>query len=155
MIHRRRFLSFCAGAAGATFLPPAVAAQGFARFDLARLKDGYRRRIAAIRKMGDLPILDIESSYNPLTIDLPDFVKAMDRSGVAQMALSVDQPGKLVNEVERTARWRARMGRVSSWVKPSETNTATSRMAATASVRLRFVAARAAFIPVSLSPTRA
>lgn len=98
MIHRRRFLSFCAGAAGATFLPLAVAAQGFGRFDLARLKDGYRRRIAAIRKAGDLPILDIESSYNPLNIDLPDFVKAMDRSGVAQMALSVDQPGKLVND---------------------------------------------------------
>ena len=69
---------------------------------MRRLKGLYLERIAAIRKSGSLPVIDIESSYNPLRMNLPEFAKAMDRAAVAQMALSVDQPGQLVNQ---GARW--------------------------------------------------
>ncbi len=72
---------------------PALAA---GRFDLAGLKPGYLRRLGAIRAGGALPVIDIESSYDPLRIDLTAFVAAMNRAGVAQTALSVDLPGKLV-----------------------------------------------------------
>ena len=45
-----------------------------------------------------LPIIDIESSVNPVRIDLRAFMRAMDQSGIAQMCLSVDQPGDLVKQ---------------------------------------------------------
>ncbi len=98
MFHRRRFLALGAGAAMWSFRPLPLAANTLGRFDMARLKDGYRRRIETIRAAGDLPILDIESSYNPLNVDLPDFARTMDRMAVALMAFSVDQPGKLVKD---------------------------------------------------------
>jgi hypothetical protein len=96
----RNFLAAAAGATAWPFLSLPSAAQGLDRFDLGRLKTGYLRRLAAIKKNGDLPVIDIESSYNPLNIDLADFVKSLDRAGIAQMALSVDQPGKLVAQGE-------------------------------------------------------
>lgn len=67
-------------------------------FDVAALKPGYTRRIAAVRASGRLPIFDIESSYNPARLDLPAFAAAMDREGIAVMALSADQPGDLVDK---------------------------------------------------------
>ena len=98
MIFRRNFLAAFSGATLLSLLPLPLVAQGIDRFDLGRLKDGYFRRLAAIKKDGELPVIDIESSYNPLDIDLPAFVKSMERAAIAQMALSVDQPGKLVND---------------------------------------------------------
>lgn len=76
---------------------PAVAEET-AAFDFARVRQACLARVAAIRQRGELPIIDIESSYNPLQIDLPAFVGAMDRAGIAQMCISVDQPGSLVRQ---------------------------------------------------------
>lgn len=100
MMFRRDFLAALGGTAAVPFLPARLAAQEVERFDLARLKDGYRRRLSAIQKTGVVPIIDIESSYNPLKLDLPAFAASMDRAGIALTALSVDQPGKLVEHGE-------------------------------------------------------
>ena len=85
-------------------LAPTLLSWRFARaeeiepFDFKKVRSGYLDRIASIKKSGALPILDIESSYNPTQIDLPAFVRSMDRAGIAQMCISVDQPVGLVNE---------------------------------------------------------
>ena len=100
MMFRRSFLAASAGMTAWSFLPRPLAAQGSGRFDLDRLKNGYLRRLTAIKKAGELPVIDIESSHNPLNIDLPAFVKSMDRAAIAQKALSADQPGKLVAQGE-------------------------------------------------------
>ena len=98
---RRRDVLRLAGGGFATFmLSKPVFAQTLAPFDFQRLKEGYRARIAAIRRSGMLPIVDIESSCDPARIDLAAFARSMDRAGLAQMALSVDQPGKLVQSGE-------------------------------------------------------
>ena len=88
------------GAAAGAFLPLPVLAQSLEPFEVRRLKDGWLKRLSAIRKSGELPIIDIESSYDPSRIDLAAFVKSMDRAAIAQMALSVDQPGHLVQKGE-------------------------------------------------------
>jgi predicted TIM-barrel fold metal-dependent hydrolase len=98
MIHRRGLLTASLAAAGLALWPGRAGADDRERFDMPRLKAGYRDRLRAVRKAGDLPIFDIESSYNPVKIDLVSFVRDMDRGGVAMMALSVDQPGSLVKE---------------------------------------------------------
>jgi hypothetical protein len=67
-------------------------------YDFKKARAGYLDRIVSIEKNGMLPILDIESSYNPTEIDLPAFVRSMDRVGIAQMCISVDQPSRLVRE---------------------------------------------------------
>lgn len=67
-------------------------------YDFLSLKAGYLERLHAIQRSGTLPIIDIESSYNPLEIDLSAFTKSMDRAGIAMMCISVDQPGKLVRQ---------------------------------------------------------
>ena len=100
MIFRRSFLASSAGMTAWSLLPLPLAAQGLGRFDLDRLKTGYLRRLTAIKKAGELPVIDIESSYNPLNLDLPAFARSMDRAAIAQMALSADQPGKLVEQGE-------------------------------------------------------
>ncbi len=78
-----------------------AASAGERAFDIATLKPGYLKRIAAIRAGGRLPIFDIESSYNPTRLDLPAFATAMDKEGIAVMALSADQPGDLVDKGQR------------------------------------------------------
>ena len=93
-MHRRRFLSSTALGCAMQFMP--WSAQGATAFDFSKARKGYLDRIASIKKEGQLPIIDIESSYNPLEIDLPSFAKSMDRAGIAMMCMSVDQPGKLV-----------------------------------------------------------
>jgi hypothetical protein len=65
-------------------------------FDFSRVRSLYLERLQSIRRLGNIPIIDIESSYNPIDIDLVAFTKSMDRAGIAMMCLSVDQPGKLV-----------------------------------------------------------
>jgi len=67
-------------------------------FDFKSARSGYLDRIASIKTSGTLPILDIESSYNPMEIELSAFVRSMDRAGIAQMCISADQPGRLVKE---------------------------------------------------------
>ncbi len=89
------------GALGTTIIAPALWARA-RPFDIPALKAGYLRRLRAIRQSGDLPIFDIESSYNPRYIDLPSFAAAMDKCAIAIMALSVDQPESLV---ERGQTW--------------------------------------------------
>lgn len=68
------------------------------KFDFAKAKQGYLNRIQSIKKSGLIPIIDIESSYNPLTFDLQSFIQAMDRAGVAQVCLSLTQPKKLAEQ---------------------------------------------------------
>jgi hypothetical protein len=95
-MHRREALKFLL--ASNVLGWSAVKAAEVEPFDFKSVRSGYLDRIAAIRKSGVLPILDIESSYNPIEIDLPAFVRSMDSAGIAQMCLSVDQPGRLVKE---------------------------------------------------------
>ncbi|MFZ4118427.1 MAG: amidohydrolase family protein [Polynucleobacter sp.] len=61
-------------------------------FNFSKLKQGYLDRIQSIKKSGILPIIDIESSYNPKDFDLESFVRAMNRAGIAQSCLSLDPP---------------------------------------------------------------
>ncbi len=57
-------------------------------FDSAALKAKWRARIAAVAASGDLPIIDIESSFNPGKLNARDFARQMDDNGVALMAFS-------------------------------------------------------------------
>jgi hypothetical protein len=67
-------------------------------YNWSQARAAYLDRLDRIRKSDVLPIIDIESSYNPLKIDLSAFTKSMDRAGIAMMCLSTDQPGKLVGQ---------------------------------------------------------
>jgi Amidohydrolase len=57
-------------------------------FDLAHLKSLWKKRILAIRENGQLPIIDIESSFNTGKVNAEAYAKAMDDSGIAQTAFS-------------------------------------------------------------------
>lgn len=57
-------------------------------FDLDYLKPVWNKRILAIRKEGKLPIIDIESSFNPGDVNAEDYAKAMDDNGIALTAFS-------------------------------------------------------------------
>lgn len=59
-------------------------------FDLNFLKAQWKERIGMIGKSGRLPIIDIESSYEPLELDVRDFSKQMDEQGIAIIAFSPD-----------------------------------------------------------------
>lgn len=61
-------------------------------FNFSKSKQGYLSRIQSIKKSGALPIIDIESSYNPADFDAESFVRAMNRAGIAQSCLSLDPP---------------------------------------------------------------
>lgn len=61
-------------------------------FNFSKSKQGYLDRIQSIKKSGILPIIDIESSYNPKDFDPESFVRAMNRAGIAQSRLSLDPP---------------------------------------------------------------
>lgn len=62
------------------------------QFDFFNLRNTYINRIESIKKSGVLPIIDIESSYNPKNFDPESFIRAMNRSGIAQSCLSLDPP---------------------------------------------------------------
>lgn len=62
------------------------------KFDFSSSRNNYLNRIKAIKKTGLLPIIDIESSYNPNKFDADSFVKEMDRAGLAQSCLSINPP---------------------------------------------------------------
>lgn len=57
-------------------------------FDLDRLKSLWKKRILAIQADGQLPIIDIESSFNPGGVNAADYAKAMDDNGIALTAFS-------------------------------------------------------------------
>jgi hypothetical protein len=57
-------------------------------FDLDYLKTLWKKRISAIKKDGKLPVIDIESSFNPGAVDALDYAKAMDDNGIALTAFS-------------------------------------------------------------------
>jgi hypothetical protein len=84
------------GAASLAFSLPDIA-RAANPFDFTKARAGYLDRIGSMRQSGHLPIIDIESSCNPLEIDPSAFTRSMDRSGIAIMCLSVDPPGQLVN----------------------------------------------------------
>ena len=102
-MHRRSFLGRAAAAAAA-LLPPAAFAAETKRFDIPALRKGWEARLRAIAAKGVLPVVDIESSYNPGKIDLADFAARMDPLGVAQICMSPQigkkgfEAGKLWND---------------------------------------------------------
>ena len=57
-------------------------------FDLDHLKSVWKKRILAIKKDGKLPIIDIESSFNPGGVNAEDYAEAMDNNGIALTAFS-------------------------------------------------------------------
>jgi len=57
-------------------------------FDLDYLKSVWKKRILAIKKDGKLPIIDIESSFNPGVLNAEYYAKAMDDNGIALTAFS-------------------------------------------------------------------
>jgi len=73
----------------------AVAVQSF---DFPRVRSGYLERINHIQRSGLMPIIDVESSYNPMGIDLASFTQSMDRAGIAMGCMSVDQPGNAISQ---------------------------------------------------------
>ena len=57
-------------------------------FDLDKLKVKWRQRISAIKENGVLPIIDIESSFNPGKLDAAEYAQMMDDNGIALTAFS-------------------------------------------------------------------
>lgn len=72
-------------------------------FDLKYLKVIWKKRIMAIKADGRLPIIDIESSFNPGQVDARDYAKAMDNNDIALTAFSA-QVGE-VKYRERRVLW--------------------------------------------------
>jgi predicted TIM-barrel fold metal-dependent hydrolase len=68
------------------------------RFNPQSAKARYIERLRSIKSSGRVPIIDIESSYDPRAIKLERFASNMDDAGVAITCMSVDQPGELVKE---------------------------------------------------------
>ena len=62
------------------------------QFNFSKSKQAYLSRIQSIKRLGVLPIIDIESSYNPAYFNPESFVRTMDRAGIAQSCLSLDPP---------------------------------------------------------------
>lgn len=57
-------------------------------FDLDAMKKRWRSRLQAVAASGVIPIIDIESSYNPKKLNPKRFAKTMDKYGVAMVAFS-------------------------------------------------------------------
>lgn len=87
-MHRRSFLGGTAATLTLALVPHTLYAAKPARFDLATLRKGWETRLHAIAATGTVPIIDIESSYNPGKIDLASFAGQMDPLGVAQICMS-------------------------------------------------------------------
>ena len=99
-MERREFVKIAA-ASWALGSLCAFASESIQKFDLKIARARYLERIAKIKDAGTLPIIDIESSYNPVTINLERFTADMNGAGIALMCLSTDQPGNLVNAGQR------------------------------------------------------
>ena len=79
-------------------------------FDLDALKYLWRKRIFAIIEHGQLPIIDIESSFSPGKVNAKEYAENMDDNGIALTAFSpsvgknkYDNKGKLWNDAARRA----------------------------------------------------
>lgn len=59
-------------------------------FDLARLKQGWRERVEAVRAGGRLPVIDIESSFAAGRFDPARYSRDMDDAGVALTVFSAE-----------------------------------------------------------------
>jgi len=57
-------------------------------FDIPTLKTLWKARIEAIRSSGVIPLIDVESSFNPSKFELIDYAQIMDEKGVALIAFS-------------------------------------------------------------------
>lgn len=57
-------------------------------FDLVSLRQGWLIHLKAVAASGKIPLIDIESSYNPGKLDVAEFIRQMDEAGVALSALS-------------------------------------------------------------------
>lgn len=57
-------------------------------FDINSFKSKWRNRIKTIRNSGKLPIIDIESSYDPKKLNIREFANTMDEEGIALIAFS-------------------------------------------------------------------
>lgn len=57
-------------------------------FEIEALKQNWRRRIEAIRSSGELPVIDIESSFDPRGLNPSLYAKAMDDNAIALTAFS-------------------------------------------------------------------
>ncbi|TSA54051.1 MAG: hypothetical protein D4R45_04590 [Planctomycetaceae bacterium] len=55
-------------------------------FDLVYLKSLWKKRILAIKKNGQLPIIDIESSFDAGKVNAKDYAKSMDNNDLALTA---------------------------------------------------------------------
>ena len=71
-------------------------------FDLVYLKSLWKKRILAIREKGELPIIDIESAFNPGKVNAKKYAKAMDKNGIALTAFS---PGVGMKKYKNGALW--------------------------------------------------
>ncbi|MCX5795434.1 MAG: amidohydrolase family protein [Elusimicrobia bacterium] len=79
-------------------------------FAWERLKSLWRGRIEATRGRGQAPLIDLESTYNDLTIDPQAFARRMDADGVTLSAMSPELFGE---EISRYARvWPASVHRL-------------------------------------------
>ena len=63
-------------------------------FDLPALKLLWAKRIRAIKARGVLPIIDIESSFNPAGVNAAEYAAAMDANGIALTAFSAQVGAK-------------------------------------------------------------
>ncbi|MBW9258368.1 MAG: amidohydrolase family protein [Candidatus Thiodiazotropha sp. (ex. Lucinisca nassula)] len=79
-------------------------------FDLQQLKQRWIERIVAIKQAGVLPIIDIESSFNPGRLNARTYAQAMDDNGIALTAFSpqigekkYNKKGSLWHEASRRA----------------------------------------------------
>ena len=86
-MHRRAFLGGTAATLGLALAPRGAFAKA-ARFDVPALRQTWQARLRAIATKGVLPIIDIESCYNPGKIDLAAFAGRMDSLGVGQICMS-------------------------------------------------------------------
>jgi len=73
-------------------IPEAVSVDKFPKlyvpFDLSALKVRWLQRIQSIKLSGQVPVIDIESSYGAGGLDVKQLAKQMDKNGVALLAFS-------------------------------------------------------------------
>jgi len=62
-------------------------------FDIGSLKRNWRSRIEAIRSSGELPIIDIESSFDVRAFNPAQYAKLMDDNAIALIAFSPQARG--------------------------------------------------------------
>lgn len=88
-VSRRAFLLAALGAGAAALAArQSASADSPGRFDIPALKRGWQARLRRVAATRHVPLIDIESSYNPGDFDPRDYARRMDQLGVAMLALS-------------------------------------------------------------------